>query len=240
MRFVMRRDLFEELEELEEFEEFEGFHEFEGPKAPPGAARACCARCAAHQAEFEFEDAKGSGNSLPGLSAGTSLLLVGDSHTHGPFGVELERLLTQAGASVSRQAKIGSAVKYWFRLLPGLLRQHRPSVVIVGLGANMRDYPSARGTSAQIAKTVALIRHVLPAARIVWVGPPRRRSDTDEKLARFNRIIQVGLKGKATFIDSAPYTPRYEGRDGVHYAAKPAQRWAQHVFGALGRALSSR
>jgi hypothetical protein len=154
--------------------------------------------------------------------------------------VELERLLTQAGARVSRQAKIGSAVKYWFRLLPRLLRQQRPELVFIGLGANMRDYPSARGTSAQIARTVALIRHEAPAARIVWIGPPRRRSDTDEQLARFNRIIQAGLAGKATFVDSAPYTPRYEGQDGVHYAAAPAQRWARSVFTALGASVPRR
>jgi hypothetical protein len=200
------------------------------------APRACCASCRAHALELEAADG-GSASQLK-LASGTPLLLVGDSHTYGPFGKELERLLVASGARVVREAKIGSAVKYWWPRLPALLRKYRPEVVIVGLGANMRDYPSAKGTSAQIQRTVALIRKELPSARIVWIGPPRRRGDTGESLSRFNGILTKGLSGQALFIDSLPYTPRYVGRDGVHYAAAPARDWARRVFARIASELS--
>jgi lysophospholipase L1-like esterase len=164
---------------------------------------------------------------------GTKVLLVGDSHTYGPFGQQLERLVSATGASVVRSAKSGTAVKYWLPLLPALLREQRPDVVIVALGANMRGYPSAKATSAQIAQLVQLVRKQQPAARLVWIGPPRERADTAQKLARFNQIIRDGLDAHVRFVDSARHTPVYEGTDGVHYGARAAALWAQGVFAEL-------
>ena len=58
-------------------------------------------------AEFEGDPA-GPGTSNLGLKHGARVLLVGDSHTEGSFGVELENLLATTGASVVRKAKIVS------------------------------------------------------------------------------------------------------------------------------------
>jgi hypothetical protein len=171
-------------------------------------------------------------------AAALRILLVGDSHTHGAFGAELERLLETTGAKVHRAAKIGSAVRYWWPRLPALLRDHQPDLVIVALGANMRDYPSAKGTAAQFHKTIGLIARERPAARIIWIGPPRERADTEARLQEFNQRIKRGVGGGAVFIDSSPHTPRYVGRDGVHYASAPARAWAAGVFGELAASLS--
>lgn len=169
---------------------------------------------------------------VAGAVTGT-VLLVGDSHTHGAFGKELERLLESGGATVERHAKIGSAVKYWLLLVPKLLRDHRPGVVIVALGANMRGYPSAKGTSAQIRQLVDLVRREAPGARLVWIGPPRERKDSDDTLRRFNTIVRNGLDTNTAFVDSAPHTPTYRGSDGVHYAEDTAKQWARGVFTQL-------
>jgi hypothetical protein len=75
----------------------------------------------------------------PALGGATRVLLVGDSHTNSAFGVELAKLLEGSGATVVREAQDGSAVKHWVPRMPALLAKHAPSVVIVALGANMRD-----------------------------------------------------------------------------------------------------
>jgi hypothetical protein len=178
----------------------------------------------------------------PGSSTGTGtsmngarVLLVGDSHTEGPFGLELARLLQLAGATVVRQAKRGTAVKYWLPLLPGLIQSHRPTHVIVGLGANMRDYPSATGTTAQFRQMVAAIRKLAPAARLIWIGPPRKDKDSEATLQRFNAIIRAGLDAPTRFVDSAPLTPVYRGGDGEHYETATAKAWARGVADAITR-----
>ena len=175
----------------------------------------------------------GAAGAALALGPGVKVLLVGDSHTDGPFGQELERLMKASGARVVRAAKIGSAVTYWMPRFPALLRANSPDIVIVALGANMRTYPSASGTSAQIRQIVALVRRERSSAQILWVGPPRERADTDQRLGQFNSIIRNGLDVAVRFVDSAPYTPVYEGRDGVHYATQPANRWAAGVFAEL-------
>lgn len=220
-----------------DFEQFstESFEMFQ--EASGATGRSCCATCARAELEAEAE-AEGAGSaSGPQLVAGARLLLVGDSHTYGAFGQELERLLAAQQVNVLRRAKIGSAPKYWWPRLPALLEQHKPDVVIVALGANMRGYPSARGTALHVRKTVQLIVRALPKARIVWIGPPRQRSDSDADLARFNAIIKKGLGDQVRFIDSAPLTPRYVGGDGVHYATTQGKAWARGAFSALKGAL---
>lgn len=161
------------------------------------------------------------------------VLFVGDSHTHGPFGKELERLLASAGASVTRAGRIGSAVKFWLPKLPALLREHHPDLVIVALGANMREYPSPTGTSAHFRSAVRLIKNERPQARIVWIGPPRKGDDSGQKLQRFNQILKSGLDPDVLFVDSGPHTPRYVGGDGVHYSDAAAKAWAKGVFAEL-------
>lgn len=217
-------------------ETFEFFQEGAPVPRPRGA---CCAACGA-AAELDLEQQTSRGVDAPplALAPGMRVLLVGDSHTYGAFGQELQRLLAEQQLNVLRRAKIGSAVKYWWPRLPALLQEQRPDVVILALGANMRGYPSARGTAAQIQKTVALVRQARPNATIVWIGPPRLQKDSDAELARFNRIIQRGLGTAAHFIDSAPLTPRYVGRDGVHYAAKEGKLWARAVVAALSASPS--
>ncbi len=166
---------------------------------------------------------------------GRRVLLVGDSHTDGAFGIELTRLITAAGGTVQREAKVGSAVNHWLPLLPGLLRSHSPDVVIIALGANMRGYPSASGTSRWIRRAVEAVARERPSARRIWIGPPRERKDSDATLAAFDRIIRNGLDADTRFVASDRHTPRYVGRDGVHYDAGPARAWAQGVFAELLR-----
>src|SRR5512134_1173178 len=62
-----------------------------------------------------------STSAATGAAATGSILLIGDSHTHGMFGQELERLLESAGAQVQREAVVGSAVKDWLPRAPALL-----------------------------------------------------------------------------------------------------------------------
>jgi RNase H-fold protein (predicted Holliday junction resolvase) len=171
-----------------------------------------------------------TGASAVRFGPGATVVLVGDSHTVGAFGSELERLLKATGASIVRSAEKGTAVKQWLGRLPQLLKKHAPNIVIVALGANMRGYPYPRATSAQVTKLIAVIRKERPGAALYWIGPPRKRSDTTATLTAFNAILKNGLGSSARFVDSSPHTPKYEGGDGEHYAPAPAKRWAKGVF----------
>jgi hypothetical protein len=169
-------------------------------------------------------------------ASGRKILLIGDSHTYGAFGQELERLLAATGATVERHAKIGSWIQYWQPLVADLVRKMSPTDVVVALGANMRHgYPaSGTGRTRQVQKFLATIRGVAPAARITWIGPPHERDDTEAALARDNKIITAGLDGKVTFIDSGPQTPEFHGaKDGVHYDVPTGKKWARGVFAQM-------
>lgn len=166
---------------------------------------------------------------------GAKVLVVGDSHTDGPFGVELERLLTAAGANVVRDGRIGWSVGRWLPVIRPLLRQHAPAVVIVALGANMRHgYPEGPGRTNQVKQLLAIVRAERPAARVIWIGPPRERADTLASLEKFNDLVRAGLDARTQFVDSGPLTPVFRGdAKGIHYAAEPARTWARGAYAQI-------
>jgi hypothetical protein len=165
--------------------------------------------------------------------ASSTTLLVGDSHSSGAFGKELERLLESGGAKVERHAEVGSAVKTWLPRMAALLETHRPSTVIVALGANMREGYADAGVTSHVRKMVRAIRAGAPAARIIWIGAPRRKPDSEATLQAFNTLVRAGLDANVTFVDSAPHTPVYRGGDKDHYYEKEAKAWARGVYEQL-------
>lgn len=90
------------------------------------------------------------------------VLILGDSHTVGPFGQKLDELLRQEGARVATYASCGSTAKWWYTgqkttcgyfekdlegkvteatqyatpLFPDLLKTLNPDHIIIALGTN--------------------------------------------------------------------------------------------------------
>lgn len=168
------------------------------------------------------------------IGPGTKVLEIGDSHTVGVFGQELEKLLEGRGADVERHAAVGTSAGHWVngghgaKPLQDLIARSKPDVVIINLGANSRG-----GVGSDVKRLAQIAKN--SGAQVIWVGPPRTRQDmaNPAALQQFDAQMRAQLQGLGTYVSSAPYTS-YDGPDGIHYNAGAARRWAQGVFGALG------
>lgn len=168
------------------------------------------------------------------IGPGTKVLEIGDSHTVGVFGQELEKLLEGRGADVERHAAVGTSAGHWVngghgaKPLQDLIARSKPDVVIINLGANSRG-----GVGGDVKRLAQIAKN--SGAQVIWVGPPRTRQDmaNPAALQQFDAQMRAQLQGLGTYVSSAPYTS-YDGPDGIHYNAGAARKWAQGVFGALG------
>ena len=72
-------------------------------------------------------------------------------------------------------------------------------------------------------------------AKVIWVGPPTTREDmkNPSKLKQYDDDMRAALGGLGTYISSAPFTPQYQGPDGIHYSTGAAKQWAQGIARAI-------
>ena len=195
----------------------------------------------------------------------TSVLLIGDSHTGGPFGERMHTLLRGAGFDVLTVASWGSGPGGWFRgfktkklvargtspeplvrenvdtpLLRSLLEEKKPDVVLIALGANIRG-----NAPAVVAKDSSALARIAAAsgARVIWIGPPRGpKDDRDdlESLHAFDTKLSAVLR-PVPFVSSAELLPKYAGKDGIHYnnaeGTLLATQWADRVFRTISDSL---
>lgn len=112
----------------------------------------------------------------PALPAGSVVLALGDSITHGTgaaaeaaYPAQLARL---SGWQVVNGGVPGDTSTQALARLPALLAEHRPALVIVSLGGNdfLRRLPEAE-TDANLRRSVALTRDA--GAQVVLVAVPR-------------------------------------------------------------------
>jgi lysophospholipase L1-like esterase len=112
----------------------------------------------------------------PALPAGSVVLALGDSITHGTgaaaeaaYPAQLARL---SGWQVVNGGVPGDTSGQALARLPTLLAEHRPALVIVSLGGNdfLRRVPEAE-TDANLRRSVALAREA--GAQVVLVAVPR-------------------------------------------------------------------
>lgn len=199
----------------------------------------------------------------PRITAGTKVLIIGDSQTVGPYGHTLDALVRATGATVATHASWGASppwffnqtetYKYWTRDDAGqeatrqqvptpnlnqLLAAEKPDVVVVTMGGNMI---AANAAQADVTLQVSQIGNAVSAsgAQLVWVGPPKydpqRRSP--ELVETFYQKLRNIVPEYGTLIDSRPYISEYAGTDGLHYSGAKgetiARQWAQGVFGEI-------
>lgn len=176
------------------------------------------------------------------------VLVVGDSHTAGRFGTELDaRLRSQEGAVVTTVGSCGSATGHWYQgtatqcgyfhrdaqgkvqratkaptpLFTGLLKELQPSTVIIELGANHIGWGLE-----PTKKSVAQMAHDAAAqGRCYWVGPPLmrvQRFSVADQVARIDVIRKEAEAAGCTFIDSREIvTYPATGGDGIHFDQAP-------------------
>jgi rubredoxin len=192
-------------------------------------------------------------------SSAANVLFIGDSHSVGPFGWKMDELIRRMpGVSVGSYASCGSVFNWWetgrattcgyfFRDMKGstskgtkgatpifdkLLKEVKPHVVVVELGANYAGWTS---DEAAIKDMRNLVNRISSAkAKCFWISKPDARKGK-ENIPRILRLTRTAVEPYCTFFDSTLVTEYpAEGGDGVHYwneKGRPiAEKWADEAF----------
>lgn len=194
------------------------------------------------------------------IGAGNRVLVIGDSHTAGIYGTELDRQLRARGAQVHTVGSSGASATHFITgrgttvgyaehgvdgrttrtashatpRLEELIAQDRPDTIVVNLGANFRG-----ASPAQIQSQVRSLGEIARRHGIAvkWVGPPRPRDGDMNRVQRFDEQMAAAVAPYGEYISSVPYTPEYAGPDGRHYGGargtQLARQWAQGIAGRL-------
>lgn len=192
----------------------------------------------------------------PLIGPNDRVLHIGDSHTVGIYGREMDKHLRSTGAKVETYGSAGSSPRWWITgqsthsgfygkdesgktdapanwrdphptpKLADLLKRFRPNVVMISLGANMLG-----SNPAAIEKQVKELADIAKAsgAKIIWVGPPDGRESvkpTSQQAALYEQLQKTASQ-YGDFIDSRPLTEYpASGGDGVHYWGKEGTKRA--------------
>ena len=193
----------------------------------------------------------------PRLGPEDRVLHIGDSHTVGIYGQEMDKHLRSTGAKVATYGSAGSSPKWWITgqttrsgffsrdgeekttrpakwndphptpKLKALLEQFRPNVVVFSLGANL-----IAATPTAIERQMREIAEMAKTygTEIIWIGPPDGRESkkpTSKQNELYNTLERVA-KDYGDFIDSRPLTEYpASGGDGVHYWGAEGSRVAK-------------
>lgn len=184
------------------------------------------------------------------INENTRVLHIGDSHTVGIYGKEMDKLMRQTGAKVQTYASAGSSPSSWingFTTKSGfyskddqgnvdspadwkaphetpnvnkLINNFKPNVIVISLGANL-----IKANDKKIEKEVKDLAEIAKqsGAKIIWVGPPDGRDSNkpESKQSFLYQHLEKVASEYGTFIDSRPYTEYPEtGGDGIHYWGK--------------------
>lgn len=151
-----------------------------------------------------------------------SLLLIGDSHTVGPFGQTLERLFRDEGWEVETHAIIGRSTSQWADELARKPIPGRFDLAVVALGSNDSGHTDDQETAA-----ASTVMGSVTSRSVAWVGPPCMSVDVSRQAGALRKAVE----GNGwTWIDSERMTrglQRYA--DGVHYLPSSGAHWARQV-----------
>lgn len=200
----------------------------------------------------------------PLIGPGQRVLHIGDSHTVGIYGSTIDAAMRETGAQIRTYGVAGSSPSWWYQgtvtkcgyygrdekgkvdrpadwrtpratpSLPDLIKEYKPTVLVVSLGANL--FGASEATVKR--ETQRIIDTAKQAGcTLVWVGPPRAREDVKTIAAqdRLCETIKATVGTQGTFVDSRPFT-KYPsgGGDGLHYwgteGSKTAKAWAGNVL----------
>lgn len=185
------------------------------------------------------------------------VLHIGDSHTVGIYGQEMDRLLRSSGAKIETYGSAGSSPRWWLTgqvtrsgffsrdsegttvqpanwrdphptpKFKDLAGRFQPNIVMISLGANLIN---ADGATIERQMRELADQAKATGARIIWVGPPDGRESIkpDSKQAELYRHLERVAHEYGSFIDSRPLTEYpASGGDGVHYWGKEGSRIAR-------------
>ena len=113
-----------------------------------------------------------------------------------------------------------------------MINQDKPDTILVNLGANFRG-AGPGGIKKQVDEIGQIAKK--HGIKITWVGPPTTRADESNRgsLQKFDEDMKAAVAPYGSYLSSAPFTPKYNGGDGVHYSGAEAKQWAAGVAGAV-------
>lgn len=200
---------------------------------------------------------------LPAHAAEERVLFIGDSHSVGSFGHDLDGLLRGWAPETATYASCGSSPFWWFDgqatpcgffqrdlsghatsglkaptpLLETLLADVKPTIIVVEQGANLVNSPLdfIASDSRRMADAIAKA-----SPKCLWLGPPHTRLKTDVEQAEYNGVLRGAVSGACQYMDSRPFTHYPEtGGDGTHYdqlgppGVAMMQAWADAALAAV-------
>lgn len=192
------------------------------------------------------------------LFLASTILILGDSHSVGPFGWRLDEQLRMKGHRLATYASCGSIAKWWTVTsqsttcgyysndlnnvitrskthptpkLSLLLATVKPDLVIVQLGSNYVNYEDDTFVAADLKKLASEIKKT--GAECFWISPPDMRLYRHQ-MPRLDLLIQEAVGDDCRLFDSKTATSYPEtGGDGVHYwfseGTAIANQWADAI-----------
>jgi len=171
---------------------------------------------------------EGAGASRPEplpLPEGTTVLHVGDSFASA-LGIALNRELKRAKIHGVLHYKTSSFIPTWAygKDVPKYLRESRPDLVLISLGANELATPQLEQRAVMVRRLVGM----LGGRPCVWIAPPlwHGKNVSDALLT----VIRDNC-APCRYMDSnvlVPELPRV--KDGVHPAIEARDDWARLVL----------
>jgi lysophospholipase L1-like esterase len=183
-----------------------------------------------------------------------SVLLLGDSHTFGPYGQELERLFKADGWTVTRVGWVGARADNYLKGTHEKIglggtgdwssaKGRRYDVAVVTLGTNDAALLPAGGDAAPAAAKILELVNGLDAGATWWVGPPafeagiaksyNKAFKTDDLNARADRLWKAGSPLFSRAIDPRAATRPFVSSSDIHFSPKGGKAWARSVFDAV-------
>lgn len=238
------------------------------PSGSSGSSSTGAAPSAASPVSSATPTQPGQGASPVNIGPGTKVLEIGDSHTVGVFGDELDSKLRGTGAQVATYASAGASADWFVKGTPTkygyserhadgsksttpygqshatpkleqLIAKEKPQVIVVNLGANFRGSGPA-GIKQQVSSLGEIAKkHNIP---IVWVGPPKSQKDNANSgtLQKFDQDMAAAVAPYGTYVASTPFVPKYVGNDGLHFGGAEGNKIAKGWANGVFQAITGK
>jgi lysophospholipase L1-like esterase len=156
------------------------------------------------------------------LPRGTRVLQLGDSFA-AALGIDLGKLLKEAGVRTSLEYKTASYIPNWSYDgdVPKYVSNYRPDLVLITLGANEIEIPKPEERIKPIKHLVAS----LGGRPCVWIAPPLWKPDTGLLKVIKDNVAPCRYLDSNALVHDLP-----RGHDKIHPSPEGRQIWAKIVF----------
>lgn len=208
--------------------------------------------------QFSLDGTTGAAASTPpskgaAVSQSLKILHIGDSHTAGYYGQELENSFESAGHEVTtygcvgavaedyitggKECTLGSTIKgktkdYNLPDINEIMQENdEANVVIISLGTNYHTDGGVYNDQKSIQALSEMIKNSNKGC--YWVGTPRESSSSINPAGINDALIDI-LKDSCNVIDSIALTDENKlDKGGIHYTAEGGKEWAQNVYALI-------